>query len=269
VAACASVSVRVSSLTFGPALVIALAAGCSGKKDQGGRYLLHVTGVPPGSTVLVSGKPAGVLDKDLKAEVTLPTGVFLRDGKGAVGIRLDTPCGPKDVAFAGDPVNFDVEKGERTMAKAIYAPLELPKGTVTHTFWIDRTGAPAAKVTIGALELRKEMERYNRIELVWPTCEDGHVVKVDGTEIGKLPAQEPTEQDLVIATKPTCYRLREIAYTPGTYGKGDDDKVLVRTQMVWSKPITYFLESAPNDISSSDVSEMRRELMAIDCPKGT
>jgi hypothetical protein len=38
--------------------------------------------------------------------------------------------------------------------------------------------------------------------------------------------------------------------------------------MVWSKPITYFLESAPNDISSSDVSEMRRELMAIDCPKG-
>jgi hypothetical protein len=254
---------------FSTAIVgVVVAAGCGGKKDQGGRYQLFVKGASPGATILVSGKPVGVLDKDRKLEITLPPGVFLRDGKGAVGVRLDTPCGPKDVTFAADPINFDVEKGERTMAKAIYSPLELPKTMVTHTFWVDRTGAPAAKVTIGSLELRKEMERYNRIELLWPTCDEGHVVRVDGTEVGTLPAAEPTEQELVIATKPTCYRLRELMYTPGTYGKGDDDKVFARTQFVWSKPINYFLERAPDEISSSEVSETKHELMAIDCPKG-
>jgi hypothetical protein len=259
--------VKCSNLSL-VALGVGLAAGCGGKKDQGGRYELVVKGASPGAAILVSGKPVGVLDKDRKVEITLPPGVFLRDGKGAVGVRLDTPCGPKDVTFAMDPINFDVEKGERTMAKAIFTPVDLPKSIVMHTFWVDRTGAPAAKVTIGSSELRKDMERHNRIELVWPTCEEGHVVRVDGTEIGKLPAQEPTEQELVIATKPTCYRLREVIYTPGTYGKGDDDKVFARTQMVWSKPITYFLERAPDEISSSEVAETRRELMAIECSKG-
>jgi hypothetical protein len=251
-------------------IVGAALAACGSKIDHGGRYKLRVGGVPPGTTVLVSGVPVGVLGKDLALEITLPKGVFLNDGKGAVAVRLDTPCGPKDVALPSkSPVDLDAEKSQRTMDKAIYSSVVLPPEFVSHTFWVDRTGAPKAKVTIGSLELRPEMERYRRFELLWPTCADGHIVRVDGTEVGKLPADAPVEQELVIATAPTCYRLREIAFTAGTYGKGDDDQLIARTQMVWTKPLHYFLERAPDEISSSDVSEMRHELMAIDCPKGT
>ncbi len=248
------------------ALLLA-ACSCAKKEAVPGKYAFRFERLAPGTQLLVQGKPAGTLDKSSSLELTLPAGVYFSDGKQSVSARVATPCGPRDVPLgeAAATITLQNEKMDRESGGTYRNSWNLPESFVTQRVRIDRSRAPDAKVTIGALELTPSMVPWGVVHLLWPDCAEGRSVQIDGREVGKLPDAQPDAQDLILATTPGCYYFREVAYGASRiYGEGD--VAVPKSQMFWVRRLDYFLEKAPDTtIGEEGSGEIKLELTASDC----
>lgn len=241
-------------------ILLAVVVGCGSKKEVAGHYDISFGTVPHGAAIVIDGKTVGTVGAHpLKFDV--PPGVYLGDGTHSVIARVESACGPRDVPLTPQ-FNRSAEEMGREMGST-YVQYAAPTLAVQR-IRIDRTRATNAKFAVGPQAID------DRTTIVWPDCDAGRVVTVDGKQIGALPAKQPANSDLVIAAVPTCYQETLVNYSQQiTLASDGNTRVFEPTQLVWVQPIDHFLEHAPSTIESSEKGTSRLEVLAVECPRRT
>jgi hypothetical protein len=204
----------------------------------------------------------------------LPPEVLLADHVADARIVYGSPC--KDLRFPiQNWMTADAERAARAKGGEVGGELRIDTAEVDASanvwLWVDRTGAPDAKVKVGKLELSTDHLGGKPYLVLGVDCQGGQTVTVDGSAIGDATYNGRTAGNRYFIATATgrCYQLSRIVYGQG--GGGSRRELSGQRLYPIDYDIDYFLTPAPNKIQSASAAqnptafEDRVELLATSC----
>jgi hypothetical protein len=214
----------------------------------------------------------------------LPRDLLLTEHRDEIRLLAPSPC--QDLELPVD-VDWKQQLERDGRARGVLADqsvtLVLPKERPMPTqVYVDREGAPSAKVAIGKYELapRRSVDRPGQA-LYNLACPEGRTVRIDGQKVGELPvagqggATNPPAY--LVAVQPgRCYQEQRNGY--GTDSDRDHTYPILHDAQVYrlERPIDDFFKDSPASVQVQAngytrdpfgrQGRTRERLLPVDCP---